>query len=269
MKVLSIHDLAGFGRCSLTTIISVLSSQGHQCVPAPTAIFSTHMGFDNFVTQDLTDILDDYINHYADLNIDFDCVYSGFLGSISQIDSVINACEKFPNALKVIDPVMGDDDRVYKSYTPDMCKKMQNLIKYADIITPNITEAKILLDMDITQKINTKEQVESIIKNLLKFGEKKIIITGLHCNKDTITTAFYQDGKIDFYQNERINKYFPGTGDLFTAILIGYILNGCDLAESIKKSADFVCQAINHTISLGTENMRGVEYEQLLYKLAK
>ena len=267
MKVLSIHDLSGFGRSSLTTIISILSHLGHQCVPAPTAIFSTHTAISGYVSKDLSDILDDYINHYSSINIDFDAIYSGFLSSSSQIESVINSCKNFPNALVVIDPVMGDDNKIYKTYTPEICNKMKELVKYADIITPNITEAKILLDMDITQTINKKEQVLDIIDLLLIFGIEKIIITGIDFNDDNITTAFYENGQTNFYQNKRINSYFPGTGDLFTSILIGFLLNGHSISESIKKSADFVCESINYTLNLGTNNLFGVEFEKLLPNL--
>lgn len=269
MKILSIHDIAGFGRSSLTTIISALSAHGHQCIPAPTAVFSTHLGFQDVISHDLSDILDDYINHYAKLELKFDCIYSGFLSSDTQIDSVIKSFEKFPNALRIVDPVTGDNGKVYKTYTPKMCEKMKYLVKFADIITPNITEAKILLDMDLNQEIKSEEEVKEIISKLLKFGEKKIIITGLNFDKKNITTAFYENEVVKFYKNPKIDEYFPGTGDLFASILIGYLLKNENLEESVKKSADFVYEAIKYTKEQQTENMHGVLFEKFLYKLAK
>ena len=264
MKVLAIHDLAGFGRSSLTTIISVLSKLGHQCIPAPTAIFSTHTAFKDYQMKDLTDFLDDYIEHYNKLGLEFDAIYSGFLGSVQQIDSVILACNKFDKSLVIVDPVMGDEGKIYKTYTPEMCNKIKKLIKYADIITPNITEAKILLDLPLDAQITSKEQIFDIVKKLETFGPKTIIITGIHIDKTHILNAYYENGEINFYENEYIDVYFPGTGDLFTSILISKILNGESIEDAVIFSSDFIYKAIKHTIKLKTEPLFGVEFEKLL-----
>lgn len=264
MKILSIHDLAGFGRSSLTTIISVFSKFGHQCVPAPTAVFSTHTAIEGYQMHDLSGFLDQYIDHYSKLNLSFDAIYSGFLSSESQIDSVILACEKFKKSLVIIDPVMGDDGKIYKTYNEKMCEKMKNLIKYADIITPNITEVKILLDLPLDFLVNSEEQVLKLAKKLSKISTKTIIITGLHLENGKITTAFYKDGIINFFYSEYVDVYFPGTGDLFTSILISKILNGENIENSVSFASKFIKKAIDYTIKRKTNPIFGVEFESIL-----
>lgn len=262
MKILSIHDLAGFGRCSLTTIIAVFASKGHQCVPAPTAVFSTHTAFEDFIVQDLSQNLDKYIDHYKKLDLKFDAIYSGFLSSKEQIDSVIFACEKFENAKVIIDPVMGDSGKIYKTYTKEMCNKMKELIKHADIITPNITELKILLDIPLDYKIQTEQEIFDCCKKLAT--DKIIIITGIHLKENFVSTAFFENGELKFYHNKYIDAYFPGTGDLFTSLLISNILNGDNIEKSVEKSSNFVLSAIENTIKKKTNPLFGVEFEELL-----
>lgn len=264
MKVLSIHDLAGFGRSSLTTIISVMSKFGHQCVPAPTAVFSTHTAFKGYQMQDLSNFLDDYIEHYNILNLEFDAIYSGFLGSKHQIDSVLLACKKFPNSLVIVDPVMGDEGKIYKTYNKEMCNEMKKLIANADIITPNITEVKILLDLPLDFKIENDNHIIDLMQKLEKFGPKTIIITGIHLKKDIVTTAFYNNGVTNFYDNPYIDTYFPGTGDLFTSIVIAKLLNGDNIEQSVIFASNFIYKAINYTLKLKTNPLFGVEFESLL-----
>ncbi len=267
MKVLAINDLSGFGRAALTTIIPVLAVCGHQCVPAPTAIFSAHTAFKNFRMHDLSEILDDYIEHFNELEVDFRAIYSGFLSSETQIDSVILAMKKFPSTLKIVDPVMGDEGKIYKTYTPKMCEKMRELVKYADIITPNITETLILLGHDINTEVNTNEQVLELFSKLSGLTSAKIIITGIKLTQNQISTAYFVDNEVFFYDLPKLNSYYPGTGDLFTSVLIGKILNEHNIKESIEIACNFVFEAIKYTNSLETPPLYGVEYEKILSKL--
>ena len=149
-KVLALHDLSGFGRSSLVPIIAAISAAGHQCVPLPTAYFSTHMAIPGWETVDLTGVMPRVIDQYDRLGLRFESVYAGFLGSADQIDCVRDAVLrlKSENGTAFIDPVMGDNGEVYATYTPEMCTRMRELCEIADIITPNTTEAAILLDRD-------------------------------------------------------------------------------------------------------------------------
>ena len=159
-KVLALHDLSGFGRSSLVPIIAVLSAGGHQCVPLPTAFFSTHTAIPNWVTTDLTSAMQGTIEQYDALGLRFEAVYAGFLGSADQIDRVREAAQrlKTPDGITLIDPVMGDNGKVYDTYTPEMCTRMRELCAIADIITPNTTEAAILMDWDPCSRPRTAEE---------------------------------------------------------------------------------------------------------------
>ena len=159
-KVLALHDLSGFGRSSLVPIIAVLSAGGHQCVPLPTAVFSTHTAIPNWVTTDLTSAMQGTIEQYDALGLRFEAVYAGFLGSADQIDRVREAAQrlKTPDGITLIDPVMGDNGKVYDTYTPEMCTRMRELCAIADIITPNTTEAAILMDWDPCSRPRTAEE---------------------------------------------------------------------------------------------------------------
>ncbi|MFI3116040.1 MAG: pyridoxamine kinase [Clostridia bacterium] len=264
MKILAIHDLAGFGRCSLTTVIGVLARYGHQCIPAPTAIFSTHTAIENYKKIDLTDFLPEYLEHYKSLNLHFEAIYSGFLASSKQIDSVLYACKNFEESFVIIDPVMGDNDKIYKTYTKEMCEKMKELVQYADILTPNLTEVKILLDMPLDTKIDTAEALSDACKKLNEMGAKNIVVTGILVNEETVGTAFYQNSALKMYEHEYIDVYYPGTGDLFTSILIAKVLKGESFESSIIFASDFVKNSINYSILLGTNPLYGVEFEKLL-----
>lgn len=263
MKILAIHDMAGFGRSSMTTIISVLSNQKHQCVPLPTAVFSTHTAISGFKNQDLTDFAKNALEHYQSLDLKFDAIYSGFLCSCEQIDMVAKSFEKFPNSLKMVDPVMGDNGKVYKSYTNEMCEKVGELVIHADIITPNITECKIILGIDQQTQITTTEQIIPLLESLSKLGPKRVVITGIAIGENLIT-AWFDDGAIGFHSTEFIDCYFPGTGDLFASLLLSKLLHNLSLEDCVKFASDFVVSAIKNTIKLGSPPLFGVEFEQLM-----
>lgn len=138
--VAAIHDISGLGKCSLSVILPVLSAMGVQVCPVPTAVLSAHTGYGDFVMRDLTDFISDALEHYKKLGQHFDCVYSGFLASAEQIDHCLDFLSAYPQALKVVDPVMGDNGKPYRTFTDELCRKMSRLVKAADIITPNLTE---------------------------------------------------------------------------------------------------------------------------------
>lgn len=267
-KVATINDLSGIGRCSLTAAIPVLSVLGVQCCPFPTAVLSSQTEFEKFTFLDITDEMIKYKETWDELGIRFDCIYSGFLGAEKQIDIVLDFVKGNKKALIVVDPVMGDNGSLYDTFTNSMCKKMKELVSVADIVTPNLTEACILTG-EIYKKYETSdEKVMKIAKEISKMGPKKVIITGvIRDNKiynfayDKIEDKF---SKVESYFN---NESYSGTGDIFTSIIIGLLLNGHDLNYSIKNATNFIYKAIEFTSKFHTNPKEGIMFELFLKEL--
>ena len=271
-KVLALHDLSGFGRSSLVPIIAVLSAGGHQCVPLPTAVFSTHTAIPNWVTTDLTSAMQGTIEQYDALGLRFEAVYAGFLGSADQIDRVREAAQrlKTPDGITLIDPVMGDNGKVYDTYTPEMCTRMRELCAIADIITPNTTEAAILLDWDPRRPARARAEEA--------WEWLRALRAQYPCAGGADRAGFrarprrrgmpvgYEGGALSLHR--RIDRYYPGTGDLFASVMLGALLNG---AQSRRRPAT---ARVNTSRTASptrrqqqTDPMHGVQFEKLLYKL--
>ncbi len=268
-KVLALHDLSGFGRSSLVPIIAVLSAAGHQCVPLPTAVFSTHTAIPDWVTTNLTDAMQGTIDQYDRLGLRFEAVYAGFLGSAAQIDRVREAAERLKAAdgITLIDPVMGDNGKVYDTYTPEMCTRMRELCAIADIITPNTTEAAILLDRDPRSKPQNREQALEWMQALHREYGAQVVLTGLDYERGRVGSGCLSGGTAVVSLHHRIDRYYPGTGDLFASVMLGMLLNGQSLAASCEKAGAFVQDCISYTAAQQTDTMHGVQFEKLLYQL--
>ncbi|MCL1866383.1 MAG: pyridoxamine kinase [Oscillospiraceae bacterium] len=277
-KAAAIHDLSGFGRCSLGVIIPTLSVMNVQVCPVPTAVLSTHTGgFDNIVFKDLTDFISPCCSHYKSLGIEFDAVYSGFLASAAQIYGCLDFFSGFANTLKVVDPVMGDNGKPYKTYTPELCEKMSELVEVADIITPNLTESAILLGEDYRESLTT-DSVKDRLKRLCE-KSKAAVITGVVIadiadgEKDfKVCNAGYEreSGEFIFVEYEHIPTHYPGTGDIFASVLLGATLSGDNLRTAVKRATDFARKAVVFTHEVGGagyQNRDGVMFESLLGQL--
>ncbi|MGG7212291.1 pyridoxamine kinase [Clostridium nigeriense] len=267
-KVATINDLSGVGRCSLTAAIPVLSVLGVQCCPYPTAVLSCHTGFDNYTFLDITNEMISYKEAWDNLNINFDCIYSGFLGSEEQIDIVLNFVKGKEKALVVVDPVMGDNGAIYDTFTENMCNKMRYLVSIANIVTPNLTEACILTG-DIYDKYNTSdEKIIEIAKKISDMGPEKVIITGI-IRENKIFNFAYDKKTSEFLKVESDfnNESYSGTGDIFTSIIIGLLLNGHDLNYAIKNATDFIFKAIEFTSKFKSDSREGIMFEPCLKEL--
>lgn len=273
-RVLAMHDLSGLGRSSLMAVTPVLSVMGIQVCPVPTAVLSTQTsGFTEYTFVDLTDTIPAYLQHWKQLNMDFDCIYSGFLGSVEQIAIMEQVLSDFAdrNTLVVIDPVLGDDDALYDTMDDKMVDEMRKLIAHADIITPNETEVKLLLGIPTTQKLYA-EQMSEYMQALSALGPKTVVVTGMqkasggHCvccyQQEEGTQSPYM--QIDY---QELPVRYPGTGDIFTAVMIGGLLCGNSLERSIQRSADFICQTVADAIAAGEPVRDGVQLEKNLYRL--
>ncbi len=269
-KVLALHDLSGFGRSSLVPVIAVLSAAGHQCVPLPTAVFSSHMAIPGWVTTDLTDAMQGTIEQYERIGLRFEAVYAGFLSSVGQIDRVREAAArlKAPGGMVLIDPVMGDNGRVYATLTAALCARMRELCAAADIITPNTTEAAILLGRDPASRPSGPDEAWEWIHALRAAYGAQVVLTGLDFAEGRVGTGCLSDEGGALSLHQRIDRYYPGTGDLFAAVMLAALLNGGKLADACTHAGAFVKDCIAYTAAQQTDPMHGVQFEKLLGRLS-
>lgn len=272
-----INDLSGIGRCSLNVAIAILATLEVQTCPLPTAILSTQTGFKGFSFLDFTPHMTEYYTHWEKLNHEFDAIYSGFLGSKEQVEILVDFVPRFKkeHTLVLIDPVMGDNGKLYPIYETTYPEDMRRLVALADVITPNITELKLLMDIDLAQQV-TREELRLYttdrekIEQLRALGPKKIIVTGLIEDDE-----MYNIG-IDLEKNEwhevkaaYNHKSYSGTGDIFASIVCGCLTRGVDLNESIKIATQFISKAIIYTEKQPNWDTRdGIMYEAFLRELS-
>ncbi|MBU3178556.1 pyridoxamine kinase [Clostridium estertheticum] len=268
-KIAIVNDFTGFGRCSIAVALPIISAMKIQCCPLPTAILSAHTGFSNFFFDDYTPHMRDYMNNWKELNLQFDGICTGFLGSKEQIDVVVEfLCNfKTKDTIVMVDPVMGDYGKLYSTYTQEMCDEMKKLIKYADVMTPNLTEACRLLDIPYPEKSLNPEQLENIARELCKKGPNKIVITGLQHNGN-IRNFIYETGKpYTIIEVKKIGEDRSGTGDVFSSIVVANIVKGVDIVTAVKKATDFISKAIDYTAKIGTPVHDGICFEEYLTDL--
>ena len=268
-RIAAIHDLAGFGRSSMTTAVAVLAAMGHQPCPAPTAIFSTHTGIPGWQMTDLTGGLPAFFAHWKAIGLTFDGIYTGFLGSAEQTRIVQQMLETFrtPDNLIVVDPVLGDNGQRYATCTRQLCDGMRALACLADVITPNLTEAALLLGEDETALPTDDDTLSAWAERLRKMGARQVVITGLMRGGMLGMLACSQTGE-ELITHPSAGGYFAGTGDLFASVLTGALLHGEDLAAAARRAGEFVALCVGRTAPLNTPAMHGVCFEQELYRLA-
>ena len=268
-RVAAIHDLSGFGRCSLTVAMPVLSAMGIQCCPLPTAFLSTHTGgFDGFTFLDMTDEMPKVTAHWRSLGLRFDAVYSGFLGSERQIGIVEEFIRTFrrENTAIVVDPVMGDHGRCYQTYTPAMCAGMARLAEQADVITPNLTEAAFLLGIPYEELPTDPDGCRATAERLSLNGRRSVALTGVSL-KPGQTGAMCFDakaGRTEAVQTEYVSPEFHGPGDVFASGLTGALVRGASLTEAAHQAVEFIRACAVRTAAEELPMREGVDFEPLL-----
>lgn len=266
-KVAAINDLSGIGKCSLGVAIPILSSLKVQCCPFPTAILSSQTGFSDYTFVDLTEKMEEYSNTWKKLSLHIDTIYSGFLGSIDQIDIVINFIKKNPNTFVIVDPVLGDNGILYPIFDKNTCEKMKDLVKYADLITPNITEACLLLNKKLKNNF-TEDEIINLAKDLSNLGPQKVIITGIINNNMIYNLSYDKNTNKSYtYGLEYNNCSYSGTGDIFVSIVCGLITNGHDFNFAVKKASDFIHKCVCYTVNYESDRNQGVMFEMFLNDL--
>lgn len=282
-KIAVIQDLSGLGKCSLTAAIPVISAMGVQACPLPTAVLSNQTGYDSYFCDDYTDKMDYFIEEWKKRGFIPDGIYTGFLASEIQIDEILKFIKVFKaiNTKIIVDPVMGDDGVIYKTYGNGLCKKMQKLVECADVITPNLTEAFALIyssekmcekftALSHLKDINMYEDsVEKIGQKLLNMYQlETVVITGINLpNEGTVSNLVVTNEGCEWITTPKHGGSYSGTGDLFTSVLSAGIVNGEPVVACVKKAVKFLEPAICEAVADGTDRNDGVCFEKYLYKL--
>lgn len=266
-NVLAVHDISCVGRCSLTVALPIVSAMGVECRVLPTALLSTHTGgFTGFTCLDLTDEMKKIIAAWDHLGLKFDGIYSGFMASAEQIDVLKNIIKIYrkENIVAVIDPVMADGGKLYSIFDDAFVKKMGEVVSYADVLIPNITEACLLAGVGYKDGPYTKEYVENLLSALKKKGAKAVVLTGVSFDDKTLGAATLDSsGKVEYYFREKIEGYYHGTGDVFGSVLTAALMKGKPLTEAAKSAVDFVIAAIKAT-PVDADKKYGVDFETAL-----
>lgn len=269
-RVACINDISGFGRCSLTTAIAILSAAGVQACPVPTAVLSKHTGFSSFTFHDLTEDMTKYLDTWNDIPID--AVYSGFLGSSKQIDIVsdfiIKRRKTAPDVCVIIDPVMGDAGRLYPTYTNEMKMCMKELVSHADIITPNLTEACFLTETEYCGEDVEDSFAERLAQRLAEIGCNKIVLTGIR-HGESMVNLTWDNGKVSIDEIHRLGVVFSGTGDIFASVVCAFTAKGHSLPRCVDAAGSFISDVIEHTLRLRSPVKDGVVFEPLLSEINK
>ncbi len=258
-RVAAIHDISCFGKCSLTVALPIISAAGIECAGIPTAVLSTHTGdFSGYTFRDLTEDILPIANHWKKEELTFDAVYTGYLGSIEQIELVSSAIDIIggDNTLLIVDPVMADHGRLYGGFPNNFPKEMIKLCKKADIITPNITEAAFMTDVPYLEAPHSREYIQSLIDGLRKITNGKIVLTGVCFKTGEIGVACVEGGNTEYVFTPHVQATYHGTGDVFASALTCAVLNGKSLKESAFIAATYTAGCIKRT----NEEMPNVHY---------
>lgn len=269
-RIALVNDITGFGRCSITVELPLISAMKIQACPLPTALLSVHTGFESHYIDDYTDRMLPYMENWQENGVEFDGICTGFLGSVEQINIVEEFISRFKkDGTKVmVDPVMGDYGKIYSSYTLDMCWEMRRLLKKADLVTPNLTEACQLLDIEYPKNGDiSDDDLRKMAKALADKGPSQVVITGLHDDKGVKNFIYERGGMVKTLIEPKIGGDRSGTGDAFAAIVAGSLVNGMSLEEAVEKAASFITKVLKYTVELDLPWNYGLPFEEFLTEL--
>ena len=265
-RVAAVHDLCGYGKCSLGIAIPVLSAAGIDVCPVPTSLFSAHTRFPKFYMHDTTPMLTEYLDAWREEGIELDGIYSGFLGSAEQVDAILRLYREYPKALRIVDPVMGDGGSKYPTYTDEMCEAMKGLVDGADVLTPNLTEASILTGIAYAGQDVDEVYIKGMMEALLSMGAKSVVLKGIVHEGESIIRNYVSvaGGEVEEVSSELLPYMLHGTGDLFASGLTAAIYAG----ESLLSAVEFAGSLVRHAMEITPEQpdyqVRGVSFESVL-----
>lgn len=268
-RVAAVHDICGYGNCSLGIAMPVLSAAGIDVCPVPTAVFSSHTKYSDFTFFDTTENLPAFLDAWKKINVDIDGIYSGFLGSPDQVKLIQGLYKTYPEALRILDPVMGDDGKIYATYTPELCDAMAELTHTADLLVPNLTEAAILTGRAYQGQDPSDEEVEALLAALLETGARYIVLKGI-IRKDHIRNYIVgQDCDTEIVSGDLLPFHLHGTGDLYASSLTAALYAGKDLAYAVHFASEIVRKSMLTTLHQPEHLMRGVSFERQMGDIAR
>ena len=262
-NILIINDLCTYGKAALTVNIPILSYLGIEVSPLVSVILSNHTAFESFYACSLTEQLENIVKELKIRKPDFDAFYIGWISSEKQPEIIIDLIQHFKFNNIMLDPILGDNGKLYSSITDKHIDAMRKIIKYSTIATPNITELAILTDKDPKKQYSENEIVNMCIE-LEKMGANTIVVTSVEKYSDKIGCLSYSNGDINTIYNKKINISIPGTGDAFASTLLGFILKNKSINEALKISTDFVFQMIDEAIKDNDDIIHGIIPEKRL-----
>ena len=267
-KILVVQDISCVGQCSLTVALPILSACGIESCILPSAVLSTHTGgFHGYTFRDLTDDIPDICRHWQSEGIAFDAVYTGYLGSARQVEMVEHIMSTLvrPGGKRVVDPAMADNGRLYAGFDADYVDAMRRLCRTADVILPNVTEACFLTGMEYRERYD-QAYISDLLDGLLKLGVRKIVLTGVSYDPDTLGVLVYENGEMYYHPHRRIPRMFHGTGDVYASAFTGAWLQGRTLCDAAKIAVDYTLCCIENTVD-APEHWYGVRFEPCLPEL--
>lgn len=265
-RIVTVQDISCVGKCSLTVALPIISAMGTEAAVLPTAVLSTHTMFKGFTFCDLTDEIEPIVAHWKKENMDFDAVYTGYLGSARQIALTKDLISKFKgeDTLVLVDPAMADGGRMYTGFEKSFALEMATLCSVADIIVPNLTEASFMLGEEYVAECYDEEYIKDMLKKLTSLGCKTAVITGVSFEKDKLGVMSYdsESGEYFSYFRERIPESFHGTGDVFASTFLGALMRERSIGDSLKIATDFTVECIKATLGNPKERKYGVNFEE-------
>ena len=285
-KIAVLNDLSGMGKCSLTAAIPVISVMGIQACPLPTAVLSAQTGFPSYYCDDYTDRMDAIMEEWKKMDFYPDGIYTGFLADARQADKAVEFIEQFAkeDTKILIDPVMGDNGEEYPIYTEALCEKMRFLVRRATVITPNLTEALLLLygaqrahvlwkELSLMDEERLLKFTESTGKELSKEFDTEVVITGIDLpareNHQEIGNLICAGDSVQWVTAQKVGGSYSGTGDLFASVLSAGMVKGTDTVESVRKAVNFLAKGIRDAVEEETDRNEGICFEKYLYELAR
>ena len=269
-RVLTVQDISCLGKCSLTIALPVISALGAEAVILPTAVLSTHTMFKNFTCKDLSDQIEPITAHWKSEGVKFDAIYTGYLGTIGQIDQMKRLFRDFrgEDTLVFVDPVMADNGKLYPAFDMDYVKKNAELCAGADTVVPNITEASLMTGMDYREEYGV-DYIKELLRRMDALGARINVITGVSLEKGKTGVMGYDraSGEYYVYQNDRVDAAYHGTGDLFSSACVGELMKGRDWRDAMRIAADYTAHTIEVTLGSPDKPWYGVDFETTLPEL--